>query len=335
MFDRIKKIVVVVFLALLIWAFAYLALEKSVKRVGTLDISSSSPELLVNFDRQTPVTLSLGVSGQTSKVAEFNKSYGLPGNNPQKERLDFYYNPVKYGHVESGTYNLSVMQLIQDSDKLKYLGLMLDSCNIETLEVTVERLVEKHLPVQCTAADGSILKHDTIDPAFVTMYVRQDYDIPAVVTLTDQEIIKARTTSVKARPYITIDNKDIQSEQMVTITLPSTQNPLKERPFQPSRIGFILSSELQGIYTVQILNEDQLRGITPLMATDQAFEAYKKMPFHLLLEIKEEDINNTSEAGIPRPVIYNFPHEYLCSNEIGLKEEPREAKFKLVPIKQN
>ncbi len=335
MFNRIKKVAVVVFLTLLIWAFAYLALEESVERVGTLDISSSSQELLVNFDRQSPVILSLALKGPASWVAEFKKAYGLPGNDPQKERLDFYYDPVKYGHVESGTYNLSVMQLIQDSDKLKYLGLMLDSCNIETLEVTVEKLVERRLPVQCIAADGSTLKYDTIDPAFVTMYVREDYDAPAVVTLTEQEIMKARTTSVKVRPYITIDNKDIQSEQTVTITLPSTQNPLKERPFQPSRIGFILSSELQRIYTVQILNKDQLRASTSIVATDQAFEAYKKMPYHLLLEIKDDDINNTSGAGISRRVIYNFPQEYLRSNEIELKEEPREARFKLVPIKQN
>ena len=39
MIDKIKKIAVVIFLTLLIWAWAYLALEEEIIQTATLDIA--------------------------------------------------------------------------------------------------------------------------------------------------------------------------------------------------------------------------------------------------------------------------------------------------------
>ena len=50
-------------------------------------------------------------------------------------------------------------------------------------------------------------------------------------------------------------------------------------------------------------------------------------------EEKNETQSDEKETGeITRQVIYNFPPEYLRSNEIELSGQPPAAKFKLVPI---
>jgi len=89
------------------------------------------------------------------------------------------------------------------------------------------------------------------------------------------------------------------------------------------------------ILDIQLSNEDALTSVTQFQATDAALAAYEKMSYHLLLEINDSDIRQKADNGtveITQPVIYNFPTEYLQTNEIKLSENesPREAKIILV-----
>ena len=83
-------------------------------------------------------------------------------------------------------------------------------------------------------------------------------------------------------------------------------------------------------YRVELSNEKELTGSTGIIATDDAHAAFEKMAYQVLVEIRDSDEKETGE--ITRQVIYNFPPEYVRSNEIELSGQPPAAKFKLVPI---
>jgi len=280
MFDKIKKIAVVIFLTLLIWAWAYLALEEEIIQTATLDIAPpAGPDLLVSFDPDfigTPVSLELRLKGSAAKVAELKRG------------------------IESGA-----------------------------IGVTVEKLVEKWLTVQCFDETDAILEHETIDPARVKMFVRQEYNSEAKVTLTRQQIAKAREYPIVGTPYVELA-PDTQrfSATRVKIKLPPVEVSLQDKPLQPT-IGYIFSKNLQGKYKIELLNENELTETTQFRATDAAWAVYKdKTPYHVLVEVRDGD---EATEEVSREVAYNFPPEFVEKGEIKLNEPRRQAKFRLVP----
>jgi len=331
--DQVKKLIIVAFLTLLIWAYAYLSLEETVQRSGSLQIQCSQPNLLATFvDRSEPIRLDLLLKGQASAVAEFKKRWHLPPGHPQKESLDFYFDPAEQGLTSPGTYAVNVLEFLRDSEKLRLLGLTVESCNVEALEVRIEKLVEKDLVVQCRDTQGQIVAHETIDPAQVRMYVLESYTGPAIVTLTDYQIAQARRTAQRAKPYVMLAGRRIEAPIHVDVSLPSVEQALKVRPFQPSRIGILISPNLQARYAVVLLNADELRTSTSLRATDAAMEAYDKQLYHVYVVVRDEDVNADPQEGVSRPAVYNFPAEFVAKDEIQLNQEPRTARFKLQPL---
>ena len=111
MFDRFKKISAVVALTLLIWAWAYLALEETMPATGTLNISpATQPDLFVSFDQQpVPVTLQLTVKGSPSQMSELKKRLRADDTDPQKERLEFFYDAKLDNHDAPGRYQLNLL----------------------------------------------------------------------------------------------------------------------------------------------------------------------------------------------------------------------------------
>ncbi|MHC4783293.1 MAG: hypothetical protein ACYTE0_09660, partial [Planctomycetota bacterium] len=94
MSDKLKKILVVIFLTLLIWAWAYMSQEEPRSFTGTLAISpSADPSLLVTLalaedNPQTKVPLtSLNFKGAPSRISALSKRYNLPLTDEKKERL--------------------------------------------------------------------------------------------------------------------------------------------------------------------------------------------------------------------------------------------------------
>ena len=54
------------------------------------------------------------------------------------------------------------------------------------------------------------------------------------------------------------------------------------------------------------------------------------MPFQMLIEIQDSDINET--LNIHCKVIYNFPTEFVRKGEIVLTSPTVEAELELVPV---
>ncbi|MCK5564760.1 MAG: hypothetical protein KAJ07_05900 [Planctomycetes bacterium] len=331
--EKLKKIAVAVFLTLLIWTWAYMALEQTISETGTLNVAPSSPDIYVQFDRDAPVRLKLKLKGSPSKVTEFRSKLFGRGDEAEKEKLDFYFNAEKEDMATPDTYKLNVLQFLEKDERLKGLGLTVESCDVETIEVAVEKLVEEWPTVQCVDERGEIVRHSSIKPPQVRMFVRPDWpkeSLIATVKLTQLQIEQARKSSIIEKPYVEFSaSKRRYADVNVEINLPSTEEPLSERPLQ-AKIGFLLSPNLQGKYRIELLNESELTSRTAIKASDSAWAEYKRTPYQILIEAQSGD--ETSGVVITREVFYNFPAESVRKKEIKLIDPPRRAKFKLVPI---
>ncbi len=336
MLDKMKKIAVVIFLTLFIWTWAYLALERNFDHTATLYISpTTSPDLLVRFDREAPISLDLRLKGSAAKVAELQKKLNADETDSDKERLDFYYNVETEKQAEPGGHTLDALPFLNSSTKMRGLGITVESCEIEgvevgTIDVTVEKLKEKWLTIQCVDENGVVLQHELIEPAQVEMYVLPDHSSEAKVTLTKQQIARAREQQLYLPPYVDLaPNIRKHADIRVYIKLPSAEMSLQDQPLQPT-IGFIFSKNLKGKYDVELINENELTETTQFRATNAAWAVYKdKTPYQILVDVRDGD---EATAEVSREVVYNFPIEFVEKGQIRLNGPRRQAKFKLVPI---
>jgi hypothetical protein len=333
MSDKIKKVVAVVFLTLLIWAWAYLSLEREVSLWGSIEVSpATGPELLATFkggDSSFPIKLTF--KGPPAKVSEIERLYRAALMDPKQERLVFYYLPQDFGHTQTDTYTLDLLEFIRTNPAYQEMALTLEACEPARLEVDVEALVKKQLPVQCLNESGTPLKAADIKPGQVAMYVQSAYTGPAYIQLSSQQIEAARKSPIRQRPYVSfgLTGPRRMSAEEVRISLPTTEE-LNEYPFQPQNIGFIFSrnSTIPAKYRIQIENESDLRTIQ-IRATEEALNAYQKMRQHLLIEIRNDDANLTEIPA--REVIFNFPEEFVRSGQIEATAS-KSATIKLVPL---
>lgn len=318
MADRINKILIVIFLTLLIWTWAYMLQEKEANFTAILKVApTTDPSLLVTFSvpgsrPQTEIPLSpVTFRGAPSRISDLQKQF-------RKEQLIFYYNPQESGHDE-GPFRLDMQEFLQKNDKTQEMALSLISCAPAQVDVNIERLESKTRPVQCYDENG-LPRDDAIpEPAIVNVFVRKGFNEPAVVTLTKQQIELARKQSVSVQPYVELGVAGIirESKEKVLVTIP-TEELRRPRTFQTNKpIGIIMSPKLQEQYKVIILNDKKIREFTSVLATEEAFKAYENVAYPFLIEIRESDVLDLSQIP-PKKIIYNFPREYVKSGQIEL-----------------
>lgn len=330
MFERVKKFSAVIGLTLLIWAWAYLAIEKTIPVSVTLDIAPSRPDLFVSFeDQQTPVNLRLAIKGPPSKITGLKTRIRDEG-----EQLEFLYNAEIENHSNPGSYLLEVVSFLNESDKMKSLGVSVESCVPAEIRVKVEQLTKKWLTIQCVDEHGVPVTTEPIEPASIEMFVHDLWTVDflrATVILSPSAIERARKEAITAEPFVELEpGKRTHSKTSVKIKLPSTENPLKPRAINPlTRLGIVYSKTLQGKYTAELVNETQFRTLN-FEASDAAFTAYENTAFQILVEIHDKDVNET--GNIKRPVVYNFPPEFVRKGEIMLTGPPKVAEIKLVRL---
>lgn len=348
MSDKLAKILIVIILTLLIWAWAFLSQEKEESFHGSLEISSQAdPGLLISFSvngieygRRVP--LKLNFTGTPAKISELSQKAKLtPQNDSQRERLDYPYDPTYYGHTETKTYTFDMLDFLQRHTKTKQLALTLDSCEVaETpvtqIEVEVEVLEKKWVTIRCLNENDVLEPDAIIDPATIEMYVRKGDPAEANIQLSREQIDRARKQPVLAKPFVQLGTEGRRvAAESVSVTLPQLSE-LKSRPFQTNKpIGLIMSEKLQNEYKVKIENLSELRSTFLIKATDEAYSAYEKnMPYQLLIEIRDSDA--TADPVPPKTVIFNFPPEYIRTDQIKLADptvaRTRLANIKLVPI---
>jgi hypothetical protein len=353
MSDKLSKILAVVCLTLLIWVWAFLSQEDEKLFSGSLEIAPTADRsLLVTFwvdgrDLGQSINLGLNFRGTPAKLTELSRQTELATpEDPLKEQLNYYYNPREFNHTETQFYPFNLLDFLQESSKTKGLALTLESVSVNQkpvtqIEVQIEVLVKKQVPVECLGENGLPVKEAMINPPQVEMYVRENYHGPAYVTLSGMQIENARQQQrpIRVRPYVEMGTDEpYRALQEVTVTILRSTLALKDRVFQPlpQNIGFVFPTSLQGKYIAQVSGESEssLRTIH-LRATDAAYDAYTKLRYPILIEIRDEDVLSLPGPIPAKELIYNFPKEFVAKREIelgGPPMPPTTAVITLTPV---
>jgi hypothetical protein len=327
------KMLAVVFITVLIWVWADLAVDEelSVSNVNINVAKSTNPNLWVSFGNEPSVSIDkIVLKGPASKITDVKRKL-----NDGSLVLEFFLDPEQTEAVSSpGKHTLNVRTFLRQSDQIKKLGLTVESCKPETLSVNVVRLAKKLLTIKCIDETQSAIKVATIEPKQLDAFVPEDWSLEkltANVQLTRREIDQARLSAVEKTPFIELAPGQIRElQRTVKITMPSDEDLLADYTITTARLRFSLSPNLQGKYMVSVDNLDEVMRTITIRATADAKRAYEKMPCQVTLEIDDEDAVSTEP--LRRELIYNFPEEYLRRDEIRLNQQPVTARFKLLPL---
>ncbi len=326
------KILVVVFITVLIWVWADLALDEvfSVSNVN-ITAKSTNPGLWVSFgDKSSAFIDKMVLKGPASKMTDVKRKL-----KDGSLVLEFFLDPGQTETIASpGEYTLPLLAFLRQSDQIKRLGLTVESCEPQTLSVKVVGLVKKPLTIRCVDETQNTIKAAAVEPKQLEMFVPEDWSgekLIANVQLTRREIDQARLSAVEKTPFVELAAGQIRElQRTVKITMPPEEDLLADYTITTARLRFSLSPNIQGKYRVVVDNLDEVIRTITIRATADAKRAYEKMPYQVTLEIDDEDA--ASAEPLRRNLIYNFPDEYLRKDDIGLNQQPVTARFKLIPL---
>ena len=331
MLRKIKygKIAVVIFLTVLIWVWADLALDEELSdRPATIVVDeSASPKLWVSFSQAPSADIKITLSGPHAAIADVSKKLRKGGG------IEFNFDAVQENMDKPGDYSLSLLGFLQKDKETRRLGLKIDSCEPEILDVNVVELVEKSLTVECFNEDGIPLTEvKSIEPKKVDMFVPEDRRT-ARVQLTRREREQARLSAVEKTPYVVLAPGQIrEAATAVKIKMPPEEDRLSDYTITKTTLSVALSPTLLGEYSVQVTNLPQVLSPIAIRATPEAKRAYESQSLPLMtLYILDVDAKKGAEE-LRKAVEYNFPSEFVSKDEIKLKGEPVEARFNLVPV---
>jgi hypothetical protein len=321
----------VVFITILIWVWADLALDEEfpVSNVNISVAKSTNPSLWVSFNDEPSVSIEkMVLKGSASRIADVKRQL-----NDGSLVFEFFLHPEQEGLANPGEHTLAVLDLLKKSDQVKQYGLTVESCEPDTLPVNVVRLVKKSLIVKAVDETQNPAKTATIEPPLVDMFVPAGWDgekLTARVQLTRGEIDQAKLTAVEKAPYIELAaGQTRESQTTVKITISPEEDTLSDYTITAATLGISLSANLQGKYNVDVENLDEVIRPFAIRATPEAKRAYESMRYQVILEIDDEDAKATE--SLRRELVYNFPPEYDRRDEITLNQQPVTARFKLIP----
>ncbi len=338
MFEKIKlrKIAVVIFITLLIWVWADLALDTTKPFYNaTISISkTANPDLWISFNEKPSINIKqFTLKGQVSKI---NQIEDIINNDPKK--LDFTLIPEEMDINKSQNYVLSVSDILDKSDWIKDMGLSVvdGSCDPCQVNINVINLILRNLTVQCISENGEPLKPETIEPKTIEMLVPESWSgerLVAHVILSPADITKARSEIIEKTPQITFASGQPPrlSATTVKIKMPPEADLRQPEPVKDPTLGCCFSLNLQGKYMVEINKEDlpKINNIT-IKATPAAKEAYEKPDrYEVVLNILDGDQDETD--WISREIKYDFP-EGFSKDDIELVSPKVTIRFRLIKI---
>jgi hypothetical protein len=331
---KFGKIAIVVFITMLIWVYADLALDEQYEVYNaTLTITRlSGARLWVSFEGEssTRQIKSLVLGGPASKITQFVQEL-----NKGNISLDFPLFPDRQNIREQGRWPVSVASVINDSEQMRQWGLRVEESDPENVTVTAAELVQKTVNIRCEDENGAVLASQNIDPAQIEVSVPDDWGGEAYVRLTAQEVRQARSFAVEKIPLVRVGEEEWQAQRSVKVTMPA--DTLREGTIQNVTLGVTYSLVMQGKYTVVIEDQDLANIIGPILvkATPEAREEYENNTrYQVILEIDDSLLGEEFDKVHEQELIYNFPEEYVSRGEIILSptQTPVIAKFKLVPV---
>ncbi len=340
MLKKIKfgKIAIVIFLTVLIWVWADLALEElfPVSNVPITISKSINRALWVSFvdenESLIPVytVKSIVLKGSASRTSDVDRK--LKTGSLQ---LDFFLDAEQEGMDKPGKYPLDVLNLLRKSNQIRELGLAVQSCEPDKLTINVVELVKKSLDIECFNESGVPLEVESIDPPKVDIFVPTDSRLTAQVQLTPRDIEQARLSVVVKTPFVVLaEGQTRQAPTNVKITMPSEADLLSEHTITEAKLGITLSVNLLGEYKPDVINHNDVVRPFTIQATLEAKQAYENQPFQMTLYILDGDEKKGPQEEQRRKVVYNFPEEFVRKDEIRLKspQQPAEARFTLIRL---
>lgn len=329
---KIRKIAVVIFLTVLIWVWSDLALDDEQSFSGaTITIGNSRSNLWISFRGEPTIDINeIVLKGPVSKVSEVRQ---IISNNPDK--LKFTLDAEQEGIVSPGEHKRDVREILRRSIWIRELGLTVESCEPEVVDVNVVELVQKELTVRCIDGDGNPRRPESIVPDKVQMFVPSSWRgerLIAFVKLTRGDTERARSEEIVKTPYIVLGTGQPlrQAATDVKIKMPPEGDLLQLYSIKNPKLGYCFSYNLQGKYNAEVDNLPDVLIIT-IRATPAAIQAYEENTrYHVNLDIIDGD--ELEEGIIPREVRYNFPRDFVEKGEIELVSPKVTARFKLVRI---
>lgn len=340
MLRKIKysKIAIVIFFTILIWVWADLTLEEelTVSSATVIIAKSTDSALWVTFEGgdESPnsshsIITNIVLKGPGSKIEEVKRE--VIDVNDGSLKFDFSLHPEWEAMTKPGEHTLTVLDFVKRSDEIRKLsGLTVESCEPNELTVKVVELVERPLDVECLDEGGSpldALSIESIEGSPVKIFA-PGATKRAIVKLTSSDIKRAITAPIEKTPYIVLpDGQTRQSSTAVKIKM--LPDPRNDYTITGARLRYILSPTVLGNYDVDVENLPDLYGGITIKATLEAKQAYEGMPYHVMLEIDDEDVKATDGVR-GRPLKYNFPGDYVARGEIELTQNPVKVQFKLI-----
>ncbi|MHC4130533.1 MAG: hypothetical protein ACYSSP_01105 [Planctomycetota bacterium] len=328
---KFGKIAIVVFITILIWVYADLALDDEFT-VPSATVSITRPAgstLWVSFEGETSSIQvdNINLSGPASKISQFRQAL-----NDGNVSLNISFLPEKQGIREEGNWPISIISVIGDSELMREWGLMVESSDPDTITVAAMELVPKRLAVVCVDENGNPLTAQKIEPPEVEILVPKDWVGDALVRLTSVEARQARSSAVDKAPFVRVGQEIWIGQSSVKVLLP--QDTLKEGTVQNVTLGITYSLNMQGRYRVEVENLTEVIGQITVQTTPQAREDYANMRYQVILEIDDRFEGEEPGKTLEQPLIYNLPTEHVRKGEIAISptQAPVNAKFKLIPI---
>jgi hypothetical protein len=332
MIRKIKfgKIAIVIFLTVLIWVWTDLDLDEVHTIPKVIMRVAHSPELLVSFNGQPEASINnIELKGPAKRISEVRR-----GLDDGTTKLDLTLNPEREGMITTGSNTLNVLDFLKRSDEIKELGgLTVEGCKPEIIEINVVKLEKKLLDIECFNESGIPVTPASVDPEKVEMYVPADSRLKAQVLLTSRDIAQARQSVAVKTPEVELAPGQTRlASSTVNIKMSPEADSLTEYTIDAS-LGFTLSNNLVGEYKPEIPTSNYNVLVSFFIyATAAAKDAYENQPFQITLNILDGDEKRGPDYEHRRPVVYNFPEEFVSKNEIRLKGEPGTAVFKLIPL---
>ena len=325
---KYSKITIVIFLTVLIWVWADLALDETLPEKPAVVVVDESvdPKLWISFDKSTSADIKITISGPHTAVTTLDREL-RKGLMP----LEFIFNADQEQMDKPGTHSLKLLEFLRKDRELRRRGLKVQSCDPNELSVNVVELVKRSLIVECFDASGNPLKIQSIDPPKVDAFVPVDSRLTAKVELTKAEIEQARKAQMKKNPYVELAAEHIrESATPVIIKLAPEENPLTVHRIEDATLVIAMSPTLLAKYYVEVTNLHTVLNSLAVRATTDAKRAYENQQFpQMTLYIFDSDMEEGQE--VPRKKVnYNFPPEFVRTGEIELSGEPVNAEFKFI-----
>lgn len=323
---KFGKIAIVVFLTALIWIWADLALDETLSdRPAILEVDETvSPKLWVSFNQASSADIKITLSGPHTAIANENRRL------KEGKMRKFVFDVAQEKMDKPGDYDFQLLPSLQKDRQIKQLGMKVESCEPEMLDVNVVELVNKSLPVQCLGEDKNPLKPESLEPAAVDALVPANSVLTAKVQLTRREIEQARVSAIEKTPYFELPGGQTRNvATTVKIKMPPAEDVLTNYTITTATLGYCFSENLQGKYKVELLNPTDMTTVS-IKATLAAKQVYEQQPFQMILYILDDDRMATAE--LRRIVVFDLPEEYVLKDEIRQNQEPPTARFKLVPL---